>query len=154
MIDRLDLLARLHPLAPVRRREAGRHEVALQVDVDDVVPLLLRHRHEHAVAQDAGVVDQHVEVAEGVDRGADQRLAAVPARDVVVRRDGLAAGGADLLGGLLRDLAEVVDDDLGALGREQARVLAPEAAAGAGDDRDPAVECPHAGHRSGSYRRR
>ena len=80
---------------------------------------------------------------EGLDGGADQRLAAVPARDVVVRRDRLAAGGADLLGGLLGDVAEVVDDDLGALGREEEGVLAPEAPAGAGDDRDPAVECPH-----------
>ena len=34
--------------------------------------------------------------------------------------------------------AEVVDDDLGAFAGEQQRVLAPDAAAGAGDDRDPA----------------
>ena len=140
---RLHLLARLHPLPPVRRREPGGHEVALQVDVDDGVPLLLGHRHEHAVAQDAGVVDEHVEAPEGVDRRAHQRLAAGPAGDVVVRRDGFAAGGADLLGRLLGDVTEVVDDDLGALGGEEARVLATEAPAGARDDRDPAVECPH-----------
>ena len=107
------------------------------------VPLLLGHRHEHAVAEDAGVVDEHVEPPEGVDRGADQRLAAGPAGDVVVRRDRLAAAGADLRGRLLGDVAEIVDDDLGALGREEPGVLAPEAAAGARDDRDPAVECPH-----------
>ena len=143
MIDACTVVARLHLLAPVGGGEAGRHEVALEVDVDDDVPLLLGHRHEHAVAEDAGVVDEHVEAPEGVDRGADQRLAAVPVGDVVVRRDGLAAGGADLGGRLLGDVAEVVDDDLGALGGEQQGVLAPEPAAGAGDDRDPAVECPH-----------
>ena len=143
MIDACTVSPRLHLLPPVRRREPSGHEVTLQVDVDDRVPLLLGHRHEHAVAQDAGVVHEHVEASEGVDGGAHQRLATGPAGDVVVRRDGFASAGADLLGRLLGDLTEIVDDDLGTLGREESRVLAPEAPTGARDDRDPAVECPH-----------
>ena len=58
---------RLDLLAPVGGGVAGRGEGALEVHLDDRVPLLLGHVDEHAVAQDAGVVDEHVEVAEGVD---------------------------------------------------------------------------------------
>ena len=41
--------------------------------------------------------------------------------------------------------AQVVDDDLRALAREQQRVLAPESAAGARDDGDASLECTHVG---------
>ena len=79
---------------PVGGRVAGGHEVALQVDVDDRVPLLLGHVDEHPVAQDAGVVDQDVEVAEGLDGGVDETLAALPVGNVVGVGHRLAAGGA------------------------------------------------------------
>ena len=75
-----------------------------------------------------------------LDGGLDQVAAAVPVGDVVVASDGLAAGGADLGGDLLGHLAEVVHDDLGALGGEQQRVLAAEPAPGSGDDGDPTLE--------------
>src|SRR5262249_21164822 len=39
--------------------------------------------------------------------------------------------------------AEVVHEHLGALAREEERVLAAQAAARAGDDRDSTLECPH-----------
>ena len=81
------------------------------------------------------------------------RLAAGPARAVVVVRDGLAAGGRDLVDDLLRRgavgalagarTAEVVHDDLRALAREEQRLGAPDAASRAGDDRDLAVEESH-----------
>ena len=75
----------------------------------------------------------------------DERLAAGPVGDVVVRRHRLATRAADLFGGLLGPVAEVVDDDLGALGGEEQGVLAPDAPSGAGDDRDPTVESAHGG---------
>ena len=78
-----------------------RHEVTLEVDVDDRVPLLLGHVEAHLVAEDPGVVDEDVEPAELVDRLRDQRLAAVPGRDVVEVGDGLPAGGDDLVDDLL-----------------------------------------------------
>ena len=62
---RLDGVPGLGLLAPVVGGVARRHEVALQVDVDDRVPVLFAQVHQHAVAQDAGVVHQHVEGAEG-----------------------------------------------------------------------------------------
>ena len=68
MIRPLDRLAGLGLLAPVGGGVAARGERALEVDGDDGVPLLLGHVGEHAVAQDAGVVDDDVEVAERVDR--------------------------------------------------------------------------------------
>ena len=108
---------------------------------------------EHAVAQDAGVVDQHVEVAEGLDRGVDQALRALPRRDVVAVGDGLAAHARDLLDHLLGRAeiaagavdvaAEVVDDDLGALAGQAQRVLPPDAPARAGHDGHPSITESH-----------
>ena len=70
----------------------------------------------------------------------DEVAGAVPVGDVVVRRQRLAAAGPDLLHDRIRGVAQVVDDDLGALGGEEQGVLAPESAAGPRDDRDPAVQ--------------
>ena len=70
-----------------------RREVALQVDADDIVPVGLLHVEGHLVPQDAGVVDQDVEPAEGVDGLVDDVLAAFPRADVVAVDRGLAADG-------------------------------------------------------------
>ena len=152
---RVDDVARLGPavlglLAPVGGGPPARGEVALQVDAHDVVPLGLGHVDEHAVAQDAGVVDEDVEVAERLDRRVDEALGALPVGDVVAVGDGLAAErldlGDDLVGravvgaGAVVGAAAVVDDDLGPFGGEQQGVLAAEAAPGPGDDRDAPFE--------------
>ena len=108
-----------------------------QVHLDDRVPLLLGHVDEHPVAQDAGVVDEDVEVAEGLDRAVDQPLRALPVGDVVAVDDCLATERLDLLDDVLRrceigtravvGAAEVVDDETGTFAGEQQRVLAPDA---------------------------
>ena len=77
------LLAGLDLLPPVGGGPAGRAEGALEVDLDDGVPLLLGHVGQHPVPQDAGVVDHDVEVAEALDGGVDEALRALPGRDVV-----------------------------------------------------------------------
>ena len=117
------------------------------VDLVDEVPIGLCHLLERDIAQDAGVVDQDVELAPRVDRGLDDLIAVL---DGVVVGDRLAAFlfdlGDDLVGrrrGLAfagEAAAEVVDDDLRASRREQQRVRAAEAAAGAGHDCYLAVE--------------
>ena len=57
--------------------------------------------------------------------------------------DGLAAGGLDRAHGLLRGLGvEIVDHDARALGGELERDRPADAAAGAGDDRDLALQVP------------
>lgn len=107
------------------------------------------HAGDVRVPQNPGVVHQHVEPPEFVDGLIDDALSAVPVRDVVGVGDGPAAGSDDLVDHLVRGPgvrtlpgvvpAEVVDDDGCALLREQQRMLAPDAAAGAGDDGDPAL---------------
>ena len=67
----------------------------------DRVPLIGLGGHEHAVAHDAGVVDERVEATEGVDRSGDQRLCTVPIGDIVGARHRPATGGDDLVDHLL-----------------------------------------------------
>ncbi len=120
----------------------------------DGVEVLRRHREHHAVAQDAGVVHQHVELAEVLDRGVDDVLRAVEVGDAVVVRDGFAAplddDVDDVVGGALvafafaaHRSAEVVDDDLGTVIGEHDRFAAADAVARSGDDRHLAVEHAH-----------
>ncbi len=140
-------------LAPVRRRETGRHEVALEVNLDDRIPLLLGHVEDRAVAKDARVVDEDVEVAIGLERLLDEILAALPTRDVVVVGARLTAGRLDLIDRLLRGpvvgtraipfAAEVIDDDLGAFRGQEHRVRTTDPASGTGDDRDLSVKVSH-----------
>ena len=102
-----------------------RSEVALEVHVHHCVPVILGHVDEHAVTQIAGVVDQHVQVTEGLDGLVDHVLGASPVRHIVVVGDCLATHGHDLGRHLLRrgavfsraveGPAEVVHDDLGPL---------------------------------------
>ena len=134
--------------------------MAAQVHADDVVPLAVGHVDDRAVPQNAGVVDQHVQRSELLDRELDQPVRARGGGDVIATRDRLAACGSDLRHDLLsRSLvtaravgpaAEVVHHDLGPLGGEQQGVLATQAATGPGDDGNPVVKCAH----SGSLRRR
>ena len=130
------------------------HEVALQVDRDDGVPVLFAQVDEHPVAQDARVVHEHVQVTEGLERRTDE-----PTRrpSQVATLSWLATAsppidsdlGDDLLGravaspGAVEPPAEVVDDDLRALGGEEQGVLAADAPSRTGDDRDASVECTH-----------
>ena len=132
--------------------------MTLQVDRDHGVPLAFGHVHQHAVAEDSGVVDQDVEAAEVVDRLCDHPFRAGEVGHVLVVRGSLAPGGSDLVDDLLRGrcvvtlagelAAEVVDDHRRARGGERERVRAADAAAGAGDDRDLAREV---GHRAREY---
>src|SRR5439155_604131 len=107
---------------------------------------------DHAVAKDAGDVDENIDAAEGVDALADHVLAALGRGDAVVVGDRLPSGGGSCFGGrcvyLVADLvsgagvmsgavdvdARGVDGDVGALLREEEGDGAADAAAGAGDD--------------------
>ncbi|MCY1304617.1 hypothetical protein D9M70_543760 [compost metagenome] len=118
--------------------------MAAQVHAHDVVPVRLGQADEHAVAADAGVVDQHVHLAEGRDRGIDDALRGSQLRDVVIAGQSAAAGGADFRADRLGRLApDVVDDHVGALGAEGQRIGAAEPAAGAGDDDGASVANTH-----------
>jgi len=89
----------------------------------------------------ARVVDEDVDAAEGLDRRLEDPVDLERAGDV--RDDGdrpLADRGGRLLGARLVD---VVDDDPRALLREALRDPAADPVAGAGDHRDLPVEPPH-----------
>jgi hypothetical protein len=137
----------------VSRGGAAHVECALEMDADDRIELLLRHFVEEAVAQIAGIVDDRVDPAEGVDRRHHHGVRAVPARDAVGVGDCAAAGRDNLVGDLLSDRraarftaqahAEIIDDDGGASLREIERDAAPHPAASAGDQRDLSVHNAH-----------
>ncbi len=74
----------------------------LEVYADHRVPLFFAHVREHAVTQEAGVVDQYVEPAEVVERRLDEILRAGPVGHVVAVDDGLATERTDFLDDLLR----------------------------------------------------
>ena len=155
-VNRLARLLRLVP--PVHARELGRREVPLAVDGDDRVPLGLFHVEGHAVAEDPGVVDEDVQIAERLDGLIDHVLGALEVCDVVEVRRGFAAHRLDLVDDLRRGTvvltravvfaAEVVDDDLRALAREFERVAAADTPPGSGDDRNFSIQKSHTASRS------
>ncbi len=130
-----------------------RCEVTLEMDPDDIVPFRLRHVHEHAVAQNPGVVDEHVDVTEGVDGALDQALGTREVGDVVGVGDRLAAHSLDLLHDRLGrpgvgsrtvlGAAEVIDHDPGPFVSKEEGVSATDASTCARDHCDPTVQCAH-----------
>ena len=121
--------------------------------LDHGVELLLGHREDHLVAQDPGVVHEHVELAERVDRTLDDLPGALEVGHVVAVGDGLAAPALDDVDDLVRGrrvgaltgdrAAEVVDHDLGAVIGERDGLAAADTVAGSRDDGDLAVEHAH-----------
>lgn len=88
-------------LSEVRPGGLGALVGALDVDLDNQVPVLVLDVLEADVTQDAGVVDEDIDATEGLDGGVDDALAVL---DRVVVCDSLAAGCLDL-----------VDDDISGL---------------------------------------
>jgi hypothetical protein len=61
------------------------------MDADDGVEVLFAHVEDHAVAQDAGVVDDDVELAEIIERALDDAFGGLEIADALEARDRLAA---------------------------------------------------------------
>jgi hypothetical protein len=137
-------------LAHVWKGRADDMEAAAQVDVNDRVEILLAELAERAPADVAGVVDQDVDAAEVIQRGFDNRLAALRGRYRLMAADSLAAGIADRLHHLfdrtgiaavaIHAPTDIVDQHSGAACREQERVGTPHPPPRARDDGDPPVE--------------
>ncbi len=127
--------------------------MTLEVDVDDDVPFGFGHVDDDAVAQDAGIVHQDVEIAERLDGLIDESLGAFPVGHVVAVDNRVAPRRLDVFHGLLRGsqvgasplliTTEVVDHDPGSFVCEQQRMFPAEATPRSGDDRHPAVQCTH-----------
>ena len=138
-----------HPLPELVDARHG----ALDVDGEDVVDRLLGDvPPRHLLARDvADVVDQHVDLAERLERGVGHRRDLRPLDDVGLQQHGLGALGAHAFGGRLRTggRAAVVDaDGAGALLRGADGDLGAEAGAGAGDDDGATLEAPRDGEGS------
>ena len=131
-------------------------EAALEVDIDDAVPVLLGHAVEDAVAQDAGIVDDDVDPAELIDRLLDDPVGAVPFGDAVAVHHGLAAGAADFVDDLegraavlpfARDgAADIVDHHLRAMRGHHHREAATDSTARTRDNRNFSVQHLSVGH--------
>ncbi len=124
----------------------SRAKRASQVNLDDRIPFVDRHVGQHAVAQNAGIVDEHVEAAKGRDRLIDHPFGAVPIGHVIAIGDRLAPHGPDFFhnrfGGFARPAfacplsAEIVHHDPGALTREFQAMLPPDTSGAARHDND------------------
>jgi len=125
--------------AGLEHRQGGGDAVqqALDVDVDHLVPLVGQARRHRGDGHVAGVVDQHVDPAEGLDGGGDHGVGVGLDGDVGPDGDRLAAGGGDLGDqGLQAVDAAGGQHQAGALGGEVAGGGFAQAAAGPGDDDD------------------
>jgi hypothetical protein len=74
---------------------------SLDVDLHNQIPVLVFHVLEADVAKDAGVVDENIDPAKGLDGSLDDLVAIL---DRVVVCDGLAASRCDLLDNLIGSL--------------------------------------------------
>ena len=102
------------------------------------------HLDQRPVAQDAGVVDQRVQLPVGVGRGADQLVGDVDLGAVAEDERGGAARRDDLVDHRLPGVAvELGEHDRRPLARQLDRLAAPDAAARPGHDGHPAVKESH-----------
>lgn len=121
-------------------------EGAHLVDLDHLLELLQRGLGQLVEAQDARVVDEAVDRAEGLLRGGDRPGPVLFAAHVEAYVPGPVL--ADLLGhGGALLVQHVTEEHLGPLGGEEAGLLLALAPCGAGDDHDAPVQLAH-GHDS------
>lgn len=108
---------------------------------DHRIPLLQAHIDEHAVAQDAGVVDDDTQISKGIRRTLDRTFRPFPFGDVVAIRNCFPTRPADVVhhftGGTARRTpaiqlgAKIINDDLCSLACELQGMSPPQATPGA-----------------------
>ena len=120
------------------RRGLRAEEAALEVHVEDVVPVGLGHGQEIDAREDPRVVDEDRRRSQLPRHGAHHRLRVARSGDVTRDETRAATRAADLAGDPLGGLAivEVVDAHVGALARERHRDGAADALLGARHQRD------------------
>ena len=139
-------MAGLLAIAPIGGGKVRGSERSLEVHLDHRVPFFFAHVGHHPVAQDTRVVDDAVQVAEGVDGCLDQAFGSRPCGDVVAIGDRLAAHRLDFVDHLLRrrdvatgavdTRAEVVHDDVRAVAGKAQGMLTADSATRSGDNND------------------
>jgi hypothetical protein len=110
------------------------------VHANDGVPVRFAGVGQVAAADEAGIVDQHVEAAEGIHRGLDEAICTVEVRDVVPIDHRFAARRSDLVDHLIGwTRSDVVHHHVRTFRGESQRVCPPNAAAGTCQYDHPAV---------------
>ena len=123
----------------------GNPKAAAKVHVDDGIEVFPGHPMENGIAQDAGVIDDDIELAEIIDRAVYDSLGGLEVGHALEVGHRLAAcrsyfldnvfGRRSRLPGAVEMSPEVVDDHLGALFSHQEHFFAADSASGPGDDR-------------------
>jgi len=127
-----------------RLHSAQNAERRFEVHIEDVVPLLVSHLLQHAVPGVAGVVDDDVDAAEGLDSGSHEAVGEGGVSDAADAGHGAATGVGDIGSRLRRDVVvEVVDHDARSRGRQLQRDFATDTATRAGHERDPTGQGGH-----------
>src|SRR5262245_23576228 len=129
-------------------------EPAVQVHAEHPSPFDMRQLVEGHAVEDARVAHDRVEPTKGVDRGTNDRLAALRARHGLVRRHRHAASALDLFDDLVSDgevralavhrASEVVHHHRAAAPGDLHGIEAAESSASASDDHSLAREVYHA----------
>ena len=114
----------------MRQRRLTGVEHAGEIGLDDLCPLIRRHRGDVGEDADAGVVDEEVEAAEARGGGLDRAAYLIVTADVGLQRlDSAGPGGFDLRTGR-RQVRRIATGDrhLHAVGDKRARDRQPDAA--------------------------
>src|SRR5207244_13099202 len=117
------------------------------------VPVGVGELHDVGAAGDAGVVHEHVDAAQGLHDAHHHLIDGGDVPDIGGDGHALAAGRADGGGGLLGGgLVDVDGGDVGPGPGEGERGGVADALAGAGDERDAALQC-HSGFPPAAFQR-
>jgi len=123
----------------------GGAEVTTQMYSQHRIPFLGCAGHKHPVAYEAGIVDDGMQIAEGIECSLHYALAGIPVGNILCVGNRFATGGANFIDYFLRRAlafaglavrtdTEIVDYYLCALGRKGERIRFAQAIAGAGHD--------------------
>src|SRR5215510_9599987 len=114
--------------APIFAGMASAVKRSFHMNVDHRIPLLLGHVENHPVTQNAGVVDENIELAEAIERALDDTLGRLEIGDAFIVGYGFTAGSFDFLDNLLGGAgiragaiempAEIVDHNLSTVFRQ------------------------------------
>src|SRR5579885_3723270 len=139
----------MHEAAGILRTEnrcagAAHQKAAVEMHGNHLAPIRPAHAMKNAIAQDAGIVHQYVDAAEGIECGGDDLVGIARLADRQRRSDGFAAGldyffddgmrRSSVRAGTVEARTDVADDNACAfLRHEECNALA-DAPPGAGDD--------------------
>src|SRR5271155_4363693 len=125
-----------HP-SPMAGSGACDGEGAREMNPQYGLPLVVTHIDQHSVANNAGVIHDHIEPVEGLKRLCYQAISAYGIRNVLIISQSNTSGGFDLVCNDVRrspGTAKIVNHYLGSFGRQEQGVFAADASPSARDN--------------------